>query len=236
MAVAALPAGEELSQVSVVPGQLWVLTEAGSVLIYQASSRQWRRLETSQLEAVSEVRLVSLSLGEAGQVWAVGESGQVYLRLASLEPVWLALDREEGEGGRLVEVVSSPTMVWARDTRQGVWARAGLYPDCQPQGTGWVSVTGLAVTRLALSRVSVWALAVDGRVYRRTGLSSTNWVGDSWQAVSGRGSARDLTVAQCDTLWRLDQGGDLRQLEVRQTSGSGSGGETSEEADWTIIH
>ena len=73
-------------------------------------------------------------------------------------------------------------------------------------------------------------------VVSSTGLSSTNWVGDSWQAVSGRGSARDLTVAQCDTLWRLDQGGDLRQLEVRQTSGSGSGGETSEEADWTIIH
>ena len=31
-------------------------------------------------------------------------------------------------------------------------------------------------------------------------------------------------MAQCDTLWRLDRGGDLRQLEVRQTSGSGSGG------------
>ena len=238
----ALPAGEELCQVSVVPGHLWVLTEAGSVFISQA--RQWRRLNTSQLGC--QARLVSLSLSEAGQVWAVGETGQVYLRLGSLQPppaeaqpVWVALDREEEEeeGGRLVEVLCSSggCMVWARDSRQGVWARAGLYPDCQPQGTCWLPVTGLAVSRLALSRTSVWALAEDGRVYRRTGLSSTNWLGDGWQVVPGRGSARDLTVAQCDTLWRLDQGGDLRQLEVRQTSGPDRG-ETAGETDWTIIH
>ena len=60
-------------------------------------------------------------------------------------------------------------------------------------------------------------------------------MGDSWQVVPGRGSARDLTVAQCDTLWRLDRGGDLRQLEVRQTSGPDRG-ETAGETDWTIIH
>ena len=64
-------------------------------------------------------------------------------------------------------------MVWSRDSRQGVWARVGLYPD--------LPVTGLAVTRLALSRTSVWALALSGQVYWRTGLSSTDWLGDSWQ-------------------------------------------------------
>ena len=104
------------------------------------------------------------------------EAGQVYMRLGSLElppphalPVWLALDREReaeeelGEGGRMVEVVCSSGghMVWARDSRQGVWARVGVYPDL-PLGTGWVPVTGLAVTRLALSRTSVWALALSG--------------------------------------------------------------------------
>ena len=72
-----------------------------------------------------------------------------------------------------MEVVysSGGHMVWARDSRQGVWARVGVYPDL-PLGTGWVPVTGLAVTRLALSRTSVWALALSGQVYRRTGLSS----------------------------------------------------------------
>ena len=115
------------------------------------------------------------------------------MRLGSLElppphalPVWLPLDREReveeelGEGGRMVEVVCSSggRMVWARDSRQGVWARVGVYPDL-PLGTGWVPVTGLAVT---------------------------DWVGDSWQAVSGWDSesrAVDLSVGQCDTVWTL---------------------------------
>ena len=114
------------------------------------------------------------------------EAGQVYMRLGSLElppphaiPVWLALDREReveeelGKGGRMVEVVCS-------SGGHMVGARVGLYPDL-PLGT----VTGLAVTRLALSRTSVWALALSGQVYRRTGLSSPDWVAHSWQAVSG---------------------------------------------------
>ena len=194
-------------------------------------------------------------LSEAGQVWAVEEAGQVYIRLGSLElppphaiPVWLALDREReveeelGEGGRMVEVVCSSGghMVWARDSRQGVWVRVGVYPDL-PLGTGWVPVTGLAVTRLALSRTSVWALALSGQVYRRTGLSSTDWLGDSWQAVSGWDSdsrAVDLSVGQCDTVWTVGQGGDIRQLEVRETQVSPSlytDLSLTEDTDWTII-
>ena len=72
------PPGEQLDQVSVVP---WVLTGSGSVYL-QARTGQWRRLNTNQLGGA---RLVSLSLSEAGQVWAVDEAGQVYMRLGSLE-------------------------------------------------------------------------------------------------------------------------------------------------------
>ena len=124
-------------------------------------------------------------------------------------------------------------MVWSRDSRQGVWARVGLYPD--------LPVTGLAVTRLALSRTSVWALALSGQVYRRTGLSSTDWLGDSWQAVSGWESysrAVDLSVGQCDTVWTVGQCGDIRQLEVRETQVSpplDTDLSLTEDTDWTTI-
>lgn len=63
---------------------------------------------------------------------------------------------------------------------------------------------------LAYSRTSVWALGLSGQVYRRTGLSHTHWLGDSWQAVSGWDSdtrAVDLSVGQCDSVWSLDQAG-----------------------------
>ena len=52
------PPGEQLDQVSVVPGHLWVLTESGSVCL-QARTGQWRRLNNHQLGGA---RLVSLSL------------------------------------------------------------------------------------------------------------------------------------------------------------------------------
>ena len=164
------------------------------------------------------------------------------------QPVWLPLDSEReveeelGEEGRMVEVVCSSggRMVWARDSRQGVWARVGVYPDL-PLGTGWVAVTGLAVTRLAVSRTSVWALGLSGQVYRRTGLSHTHWLGDSWQAVSGWDSdtrAVDLSVGQCDSVWSLDQAGIISQLEVRETEVSpplDTDLSLTEDTDWTII-
>lgn len=92
---------------------------------------------------------------------------------------------------------------------------------------------------MALSRTSVWALALSGQVYRRTGLSSTDWLGDSWQAVSGWESdsrAVDLSVGQCDTVWTMGQCGDIRQLEVRETQVSPPlDAAGTEDTDWTII-
>ena len=159
-------------ELAVVPGHLWVVTVSGKIF-QQNKAGQWTRLNSGQLGGA---RLVSLSISQAGQVWAVDEAGLVYMRLGSLQPppphalpVWLPLEGEEepGEGARLVEVVCSSTghLVWARDTMQGVWARQGVYPDL-PIGSGWAAVTGLAVTRLAVSRTSVWALSSSGGIYR----------------------------------------------------------------------
>ena len=96
---------------------------------------QWCKLNTRQL---GEARLVSLSLIEAGQVWAVDEAGQVYMRLGSLElptppaiPVWLALELEReveeelGEGGWRVEVVCSSGGHMVSATQSGLWVSVG---------------------------------------------------------------------------------------------------------------
>ena len=236
------PPGQQVAQVSVVPGHLVVLTESGSVYLQTSQPGKWRTLDTA--DQLGGLRLVSISLAEAGQVWAVDQLGQVYMRPPDrVPPVWLALDREReveedlGEGGRMVEVVCSSggRMVWARDSRQGVWARVGVYPDL-PLGTGWVPVTGLAITRLALSRRSVWALGLSGQVYRRTGLSDTHWLGDSWQCCNSPVVVLDLSVGQCDSVWSLDQAGIIRQLEVRETEGCPPHSLTQEDTDWTIIH
>ena len=116
-----VPQGEEILDVSVVPGHVWLVTEAGSLYL-QGRAGQWRRLDTSQLAGA---RLVSVSISEAGQVWAVDDTGQVFMRLGSLRPppahavpVWLPLPSEDGlaEDVRMVEVVCSSAghMVWER--------------------------------------------------------------------------------------------------------------------------
>ena len=121
-----------------------------------------------------------------------------------------------------------------------VWARAGLYPDL-PQGTSWLAGRGWAGSQKTGNKSelsSVWALAEDGRVYRRTGLSHTDWLGDIWQPVSGcQHSALDLTVGQCDSVWSLDQAGIIRQLELRETENLLASliSDGTEDTGWTVI-
>jgi hypothetical protein len=59
-------------------------------------------------------------------------------------------------------------------------------------------------------------------VVSSTGLSSTNWVGDSWQAVSGVESdsrAVDLSVGQFDTVWTVGQCGDISPAGAQGNTG-----------------
>ena len=72
--------------------------------------------------------------------------------------------------------------MWARDSRHGLYVREGVYPDW-PVGTRWLAVTGVSVVNMAVSRSTVWVLSTSGDILKRKGVSSTNWVGDSWQTV-----------------------------------------------------
>ena len=138
-------------------------------------------------------------------------------------------------------------MVWARDSNHGVYVREAVYPEL-PVGTGWVPVTGLSVVSLAISRRTVWALSTSGQVFRRRGISSTDWLGESWQAIpapEGQVSAVyrlediiiavlqavSLSVGQCDTVWSLDRAGSLHQLSVTDLVSRDPGGEE----DWTMV-
>jgi len=122
-------------------------------------------------------------------------------------------------------------MVWARDSNHGVYVREAVYPEL-PVGTGWVPVTGLSVVSLAISRRTVWALSTSGQVFRRRGISSTDWLGESWQAIPApEGQAVSLSVGQCDTVWSLDRAGSLHQLSVTDLVSRDPGGEE----DWTMV-
>merc|ERR1712181_216672 len=139
------------------------------------------------------------------QVWAADSEGGVWLRLGSLlppplhaAPAWIPVD---GDVGAVVQVASSPS-------GDQVWAREAIYPEL-PCGAAWVEVPGLQAAWIEVSKSSVWLLDTSGLLFRRIGLSQTDWTGRSWEAVPGpRGEwfekkdrLEAITVGQCDTLW-----------------------------------
>eukprot|EP00090_Calanus_glacialis_P016034 TRINITY_DN25151_c0_g1_i1.p1 TRINITY_DN25151_c0_g1~~TRINITY_DN25151_c0_g1_i1.p1 ORF type:complete len:1282 (+),score=279.61 TRINITY_DN25151_c0_g1_i1:471-4316(+) len=246
----ALPPGAVLQDISAVPGFMWLLTVKGSIYIRaglstnQPVGTSWVKLSLGQLAGH---RLLSISLG-TDQAWAVDDEGGVYMRLGSLlpppahaSPAWLPVDQaldgqsRISEGAQLVQVVCSNQgdMVWARDSNHGVYVREAVYPEL-PVGTGWFPVTGLSVVSLAISRSTVWALSTSGQVFRRRGVSSTDWAGEAWQAIPApEGQGVSLSVGQSDTVWALDRSGSLHQLTVTDLDCREKGVEG--DGDWTMI-
>ena len=67
----------------------------------------------------------------------------------------------------------------------------------------------------------VWILDTSGLLFRRIGLSTTDWTGRSWEAVPGpRGDwfekerLEAIAAGQCDTVWGLDSARRVLQLSV----------------------
>lgn len=92
-------------------------------------------------------------------------------------------------------------------------------------------------------------------LFRRIGLSTTDWIGRSWEAVPGpRGTTggnkerlEAITAGQCDTLWGLDSAGRVLQLSVgklnltlsnclqHQVTETSLGPRNDEENEWTLV-
>ena len=72
--------------------------------------------------------------------------------------------------------------MWALDSSNGIYAREAIFPE-HPVGTSWVHVSGLTAKYIAVTKNNVWVLSTSDFIFRRRGLSSTNWVGDSWEAI-----------------------------------------------------
>jgi len=242
-----LPQGDSVVQVAASPDHVWLLTVQGNIHI--GNNKKWTKLDLRQLAGV---RLVSLDLGK-DCVWAVDDQGDVYLRLGSLSPpsnqshslpAWVQVDPGEkqniDQGAKIVTVVCSTeeNLVWCLDSSHCVYVREAVYPEL-PVGTSWMQVSGLAAVSIAASRQAVWVLTPTKQVYRRRGVTSTNWVGDAWEHIaSPQDQAVCLSVSECDTAWVLDRCGMLQQLGVRRLKTEGAKLEERMDSigdDWDVV-
>ena len=91
-------------------------------------------------------------------------------------------------------------------------------------------------------------------LFRRIGLSTTDWTGRSWEAVPGpRGDwfekerLEAIAAGQCDTIWGLDSARRVLQLSVgilnltmsycchHQVTETPLGPQNDEENEWTLV-
>ena len=100
-----------------------------------------------------------------------------------------------------------------------------------------MDVSGVLVAGLTLSRSSVWAMSRSGRVFRRRGVTPTNWLGDSWSQVPGPlgGQVTALAAGQCDTLWALDMEGNMMQMTTVEVGAENKGVTGAEEDGWITL-
>ena len=147
----------------------------------------------------------------------VTSRGGVYMRQGplspphpdSLPPAWIQLDGAPLEGDAVftkVHVGPSNHMVWALDSHRRVYVREAIYPEL-PIGLAWVHVPGLTARQLSVSDAFVHALTPSGRLFRRTGITRTNSLGERWELVPGA-----LSLVSCSSdnrLWGVDTQGRL---------------------------
>jgi len=124
--------------------------------------------------------------------------------------------------------------VWALDSSNGIHAREAVYPEL-PVGTSWVLVSGLTAKTIAVTKDNVWVLSTSDVIYRRLGLSSTNWVGDSWQVIpSPERKVSAFGVTQCDLALVFDMTGIMFQLNELGVANHEIHKEI--EGDWTLVN
>jgi hypothetical protein len=206
---------------------VWAL-EGDKVVVREGISRycpegiSWKKADTITMD---HAPVKWLSCGRT-TVWAVDQSGHVWLRMVTdptqhghSSPVWLEIDGRLSEGFSLQKVAVAPddSMVWAADERGNVYVRNGV-TESLPTGKKWEYVAGAQVKELVVSKTSVWAISVSGEMLCRFGMSKSNCAGDYWKKVIGNFS--QLSVTPFDQVWAITKDGQMYSRHTVTYAGS----------------
>lgn len=214
---------ECIASVSQRPEAMWVVTATGDIYIrvgLSAKSLLGTRWEQLDLHQISDVHLCHLSCGTE-VVWGVDTRGGVYMRqgpltpppLESLPPAWIQVDATPLKGNAIftkVYVGMKTHMVWGLDSSHRVYVREAIFPEI-PIGISWVLVPGLLALQLSISENEVYALTINGEIFKRTGVTEINYIGDTWDKIPG--NLTKISVTTDNRLWGLNSNGHICRHE-----------------------
>ncbi|KAF6215080.1 hypothetical protein GE061_009829 [Apolygus lucorum] len=223
------------------PQALWLLSEDGEVYIKQGISddnplgADWKKMNSEQLRE-KRFQISHLSCG-FDVVWACDIRGNILMLVGSphaisncsYTPAWVVVDGSALQNHTFTKVYVGPQchMVWALDNAGNVYVREAIYPDL-PVGISWVHVPGLKASHLSISAETVWALG-HGGIYKRTGISASNFIGDMWTRVDR--ATDNLSVTVDEKLLSVDDGRIREYTEVIFPFSD----EVVVEKDWTLL-
>ncbi|BES88700.1 Hypothetical protein NTJ_01507 [Nesidiocoris tenuis] len=223
------------------PQALWLLSEDGEIFSKQGISHDnpigsdWKKMDSEQLRE-KQMQIIHLSCG-FDVVWACDIRGNVLMLVGSphaisncsFTPAWVLVDGSALQNHTFTKVYVGPRchMVWALDDAGNVYVREAIFPEL-PVGTSWVHVPGLKASHLSISTETVWALG-HGGIYRRAGITESNFIGDLWTCVDV--APDNLSVTVDEKLLSVDDGR-LRTFDEMVFPFSD---EVVVEKDWTLL-
>ena len=167
----------------------------------------WHKVDVSQLQ---ERQIVSIALGQNCS-WAVDDKGEPWFRFdvlaqdkeSGFAQVWIPAQRE-GVSYPLVKIAmgSSPSYIWAIDTKSNIYVRKGSTAD-YPIGRSWTLVEGAKAKDLCISAHHVWALTPEGQVLCRDGVQPAKLEGRYWRSIPGRFNR--ISCSQGGEIWGITE-------------------------------
>lgn len=223
-----LPRSVKLLAFDGAPEAFWVLSTSGQVFARtgitedKSEGDSWQKVDLGHMKGVV---FKSISLG-SDRVWAVDDQGKAWMKEGLLNTVhqqwslstWSLVGNSDAERAApyLTKICCSSVLhiVGALDSQKSLHVREGIFPDLT-RGLNWIQVGGeFDIADMATSESAIWVLTTTGKIFRRCGLTPTNFIGDSWQQITlgEYGQMTSLSVTVCDRAFAVNESGEVVEL------------------------
>ncbi|XP_073842358.1 tectonin beta-propeller repeat-containing peroxin 23 [Musca autumnalis] len=183
----------------------WAIASNGDVL-YRHGVTSLNPKGDNWEHIASEQPLIAISITPAGQVWVLGKNGTIFYRygITQLNPLgdaWQTIDAPSGTKFKAISVGQAG--VWALDSTNRLAVRKEITKTF-PEGSHWQFLPNVANipphtdTHIGFKAISVgaevWAVAMNGVLCRRCGITKDNPAGAGW-TMGIPGQWQHLSVA-----------------------------------------